>query len=416
MVERSSWGAIQPEDVPEARLRLDFGLRPAIMAFNEWAVPGLGGASFVRQLTWSCMGIALAEELGRPAMAAQVAEGVEALASWIALRRLKGYETDRRVQGKRKFSGLDRLSFDDVSKRGAYVTVPFRRPAAASLAGLGFCQRPEARFSALRLDVAGRELLDHAWGGNGARAMLLNWLTKSDQALSRIQQPLLDVLLPDRHTDVERSLVMRQLCQVPGAERRRNVVALVQAQAEPLSASFDAGARERFLEGVTAQEHRHQLDGSFALESVRLHALRCAQALVDRFAGDERVKVPVLSSQDEVRQAFDALGKASLAMRDKLQLVPKAPAEIRLFCQEQALDVKLVERVRRLAMRAPLLFAFSGDEMMCVGRDRGRLVEDPEPGEAGWGGDLGDVPRPLLRLERLLKDVNREEEGTINGA
>gem|GEM_PF-1829969 len=414
-VEMSSWGAIQPEDVPEARLRLDFGLRPAIMAFNEWAVPGLGGASFVRQLTWSCMGIALAEELGRPAMAAKVAEGVEALASWIALRRTTGYEKDARVQGKRKFSALDRISFDDVSQRGAYVTVPFRRPAAASLAGLGFCVKAEARFSALRLDEPGRELIDHAWGTNGARKALLKWLASPQTQLRNIDQPLREALLPDQHVQAERDLVMRQLCQIPGSERRRNVISLVQGRDAPLSDAFDAAARDTFLQGILVPQHRHQLDGSFALERVRLHALRCAQALVDSFSGDERIKVSVLSNKHDIEYAFDTLGKACVEMKDKLRQLPDAPAEIRLFCQEQAHDVKLVERLRRLALRAPLLFAISGEVMMCNGKNRGRLVDEAEPGEAGWTVEVGDVPRPLLRLDRLLRDLNPEARGAVNG-
>ncbi len=39
-------------------MRLDLGLRPAILRFNEWAVPGMGGAFFVRQLSW-CKGLSL---------------------------------------------------------------------------------------------------------------------------------------------------------------------------------------------------------------------------------------------------------------------------------------------------------------------------------------------------------------------
>ena len=115
----STWGTIEPTESLQTRLRLDFGLRPAILALNDWAVPGLGGVFFVRQLTWSCLGIRLAGELDRPAMAARIAEGIEALASWTALG-CGGYEKDDRVQGKRKLRRQDGLSFNAVSVGGAY--------------------------------------------------------------------------------------------------------------------------------------------------------------------------------------------------------------------------------------------------------------------------------------------------------
>lgn len=411
----TSWGAIRPEDVPDARLRLDFGLRPAIMAFNEWAVPGLGGAFFVRQLSWSCMGIALAGQLGRPAAAAAMAEGIEALASWIALRRENTYGKDPRIQGKRKFKDLDQLSFDDVSKRGAYVTVPFRRPAAASLAGLGFCERAETRFSSLRLARPGRELVEAVWEASGAHDKLLDWFSRPHVAPKQIERSLRTALLPDRHCQAERALVRYQLRNAAGARQRDNVLRLLESRDGPLADGFDGNAREQFLLGIESQEHRERLEGSFALEALRLNALRCAQSLVDSFASDERIQVTILAGQDTISQAFDNLARTCAVMEEKLQRLSQAPAEIRLFCQEQRPTVALADRVRKLAGRTPILFAIASDTMMCQSRGRGRLVDDAEPGEAEWGSQTGDIPRPLLRLERLLNDL---QSGTkeVHGA
>ena len=81
-------------------MRLDFGLRPAILALNEWAIPSLRGVFFVRQLTWSCLGIMRADKMNRPSMATRVAEGIEALASWIAIGRpdyMKGMTASRAI-------------------------------------------------------------------------------------------------------------------------------------------------------------------------------------------------------------------------------------------------------------------------------------------------------------------------------
>ncbi|MCO4856054.1 hypothetical protein MKD49_06115 [Herbaspirillum sp. WGmk3] len=379
------------------------------MSFNEWAVPGLGGASFVRQLSWSCIGIALADQMGKPTMAAQVAEGVEALASWIALRRNKGYEKDRRVQGKRKFGSTVRLSFDDVRKRGAYVTVPFRRPASSSLAGLGFCRKAEQRFSALKLDSPGLELVDAALGKNGARSDLLKWFSCPEKDFSQVSAELSSALLPDYQSAQERQLVLRQL-QGFGefAERRRNVMELLQGQLNLSLSDFDASARAHFLYGIRSPEHRDRLDGSFALERVRLYALRCAQKIVDSFTGMARIAIADLVKMDGVARAFAELAESSRLMREKLRLLPEPPIDITQFCQEQDAQNALADRFRYLVMRVPLLFALNGEQLTCHGRDRGRLVDEAEPGEAEMNLVTGDVPRPLWRLKWLLLDTTTE--------
>ncbi len=392
-------------------MRLDFGLRASIMSFNEWAVPGLGGASFVRQLSWSCIGIALADQMGKPAMAAQMAEGVEALASWIALRRNrnKGYEKDRRVQGKRKFGSTNKLSFDDVRKRGAYVTVPFRRPAASSLAGLGFCRKAEQRFSALKLDSPGLELVDAALGKNGARSDLLKWFSDPGKDFPQVSAALRSALLPDYQSAQERQLVLRQL-QGFGefAERRSNVMELLQGQLNLSLSDFDTSARAHFLEGIRSTDHRDRLDGSFALERVRLYALRCAQAIVDSFTGMARIAIADLVKMDGVASAFAKLAENSRLMREKLSLLPEPPIDITQFCQEQDAQIALADRLRYLVMRVPLLFALNGEQLTCHGRDRGRLVDEAEPGEAEMNLVTGDVPRPLWRLKWLLLDTTTE--------
>ena len=91
---KDSWGAIEPAESSTSRLRLDFGLRSAILRFNEWAVPGLGGAFFVRQLSWSCMGLRLAPDIGDKTTAARIAEGLEALAGWVTMTFTLGERTN----------------------------------------------------------------------------------------------------------------------------------------------------------------------------------------------------------------------------------------------------------------------------------------------------------------------------------
>ena len=44
---------------PRSRVDLTFNLNDAIRYHREMTVPGIGGLSFVRQLSWAVMGISL---------------------------------------------------------------------------------------------------------------------------------------------------------------------------------------------------------------------------------------------------------------------------------------------------------------------------------------------------------------------
>ena len=223
------WGATEPKDVIQMRLRLDFGLRRAIMGFNEWAVPGLGGAFFVRQLSWACMGLRLAQDVDTPATPARIAEALEAFASWIVVRRDPQAKLEHRIQGKRKLAGRTSLSFNDVTKRGAYVTVPFRRSATRALPGLNLCVREEARFSALELTSAGIELAELAFASGraldgDARRWLKEWVEEGDKDAKKVQPAIKAALQPSLASAAEKRLVLER---VRGDARRADLERLL---------------------------------------------------------------------------------------------------------------------------------------------------------------------------------------------
>lgn len=394
----SVWGAIEPAESVQSRLRLDFGLRPTILALNEWAVPGLGGVFFVRQLTWGCLGIFLAEEMQRQSLAAQIAESIEALASWIALKYGE-YEKDDRVQGKRKLRNLEAISFNAVSKGGAYVTVPFRRAATAALPGLGFCTSAQFRFNSLQLAPAGIELAGTVLRESGVPEALRKWITQPTVAITQRRTLLADALLPGNATSEECHLVRNRLMADPERARLINLL-------EPLASLQTENDIAVFLGQVSDPVQRARLDACFVFERVRASALKSAQALADAIQASAQ-SWSALAKANEVQQAFQVLCDDCAALAARLDKLTQIPTGVREFCDEQGPKLELERRIRALATRLPQVFTLQPESL-----DRGmgytdRLVAadamDPVEGDTTPTNVL--VPRPLLRLERLYRET-----------
>lgn len=326
-----TWGTIEPVESLQTRLRLDFGLRPAILAFNEWAVPGLGGAFFVRQLTWSCVGIRLAEEMNKPLMASRIAEALEAFASWIALKRSNDYEKDDRVQGKRKFRDVDDVSFDAMTGGGAYVTVPFRRAATASLSGLDLCVRAETRFNSLRLSRSGVALAQTVLSNRRVAGILHRFIKESSKAHSRIHDDVKYALLPGDATEEECSIVKTRLFS---NSRRARVLQLLVQEDDALTSLQSSQGQLAFLNQITDTHHRAQLDACFAFERVRSGALNGAQALADCIKATSQTWTNIAAAL-EVKAKFASLARSSDELATKLRTLQGVPPEIIIFCDEQ---------------------------------------------------------------------------------
>lgn len=335
------WGASEPKDFAQMRLRLDFGLRRAIIGFNEWAVPGLGGASFVRQLSWACMGLLLAQEVDTPATPARIAEALEAFASWIVVRRDPQAKSERRVQGKRKFADRTSLSFSDVATGGAYVTVPFRRSTTRALPGLNLCVREEARFSALELTTAGIELAELAFAsGQGldgdARRWLKDWIEAGDKDTRKVQPAIKAALQPSLVSHAEKRLV---LARVRDDTRRADLEELLNSHTDATLAT--KSGRDSFLAKVQHAEHAAQLATCFAFEDVRAGTLRAAQAMSNAIRSSAQ-EVHALAKHQDVSNAFAALGRDCDVLR--ASVAPSAPMDALRFCTEQSDARGLVER------------------------------------------------------------------------
>lgn len=399
------WGAAEPKDFAQMRLRLDFGLRRAIMGFNEWAVPGLGGAFFVRQLSWACMGLRLAQEVDTPATPARIAEALEAFASWIVVRRDPQAKSEHRVQGKRKLTGRTSLSFSDVAEGGAYVTVPFRRSATRALPGLKLCVREEARFSALELTPAGIELAELAFASGrdlkgDARRWLKGWIETGNEGTKKVPPAIKAALLPSLASNAEKHLVLER---VRGDARRADLERLLHSHSDAMLAT--KSGRNSFLAKMRHAEHAARLATCFAFEDVRASTLQAAQAISTAIRGSAQA-VQALAKHQDVADAFAALGRDCDVLR--ASIAPETPVDALGFCAEQSGAHGLVERVALLVSRAPMVFsvidgrvdhgaAYTGRPLMA---DDAYDLQENNTQEDSYG-----VPRPLLRLRQLLVEA-----------
>ena len=396
---KDSWGAIEPAESSTSRLRLDFGLRSAILRFNEWAVPGLGGAFFVRQLSWSCMGLRLAPDIGDKTTAARIAEGLEALAGWIVVRHAHGDKVEEdRIQGKRKFKDLKSLSFDDVSGGGAYVTVPFRRAATRALPGLGFCTE-EARFSALTLTQEGAELAELCMADASARAKIVGWLSAESKPLIRIDEPLKKLLLPEHATEAEKTLVRQQVL----GDERRSVLATLLDRIQPEQLAEPA-RRKEFLNGLPDLAMRKRMQTCFAFEDLRTASLAAVQEVSNEINA-HRISAKELSQHPDVAQRFETLNDASRELGKLLD--NEAPAEAAAFCAEQAVP-SLPERILSLCRRVPMIFSVIGEQIdKGVSYTKELVADDPLGNLDSEEVGSSNVPQPLFRLRRLLQETRQ---------
>lgn len=157
-----AWGLLGPETIPNQRRTRTLGLGAAVRTFNDLSVPGLGGAWFGKQLFLATIGIATAEALrrvGRRCQNIEVANGVEALGCWLALKS-NGWTSDSRLRGALKMHGKSDLTFAMVRKPSFYVTQPMRMATVQPLRVLGLTAGSVERFNAFACSTMGRDFVE----------------------------------------------------------------------------------------------------------------------------------------------------------------------------------------------------------------------------------------------------------------
>ncbi len=343
-----TWGVLGPGRIESVRRVRTLQLAATTRDFNERAVPGLGGVWFGRQLFLATLGLRVAERAtarGSQAGKVAVANAVEALACWLAIRGgLRAGE--RRVRGTMLLAGKADLSFRSMSRPGFYVSQPMRMGTVNALPALGFVEAAGSRFSAFSCNADGDAFIDAV--AEGCRPYgrelvehLAMWVCgETDQvntdALYRALAPVLP--LPPR----ARELLQTRLEQGAAGEsaqdrtRRRDALRWVRARrrgAPPVA--WDLPPAE-----ITQADHWDDLHAGALFFIARDAALAVLEALELEIATPER-RVAIGGGLPRPVQA----GLATLRAAAAAFLQTGQPAEeARRFCTEctAPLDAELL--------------------------------------------------------------------------
>ena len=145
------WGLLGGERLAGKRRVRSLGLGAATRAFNERAVPGLGGVWFGRQVILALLGVHVAESArwgGRGPTNIEGANAVEALAVWSTLCGNR-WTRDPRLPGSLKLRRHDQgedPTFKLAGGRGFYVSQPMRIGTRDALPMLGLVEAASRRF------------------------------------------------------------------------------------------------------------------------------------------------------------------------------------------------------------------------------------------------------------------------------
>ncbi|MDH4099093.1 MAG: hypothetical protein OEV28_00785 [Nitrospirota bacterium] len=159
----SSWGLLGLESLSSARRTRSLGVGAAVRIFNDLAVPGMGNVWFGKQLFLATLGVAvvdLARSNGTQLQNIEVANAIEAMACWLALKD-NGWKSDPRLRGAEKMKGERKVpSFKYARKREFYVTQPMRMATVQPLPALGVVETAGSRFNAFTCSRYGHDFIE----------------------------------------------------------------------------------------------------------------------------------------------------------------------------------------------------------------------------------------------------------------
>jgi len=319
------WFIPTPDVLPPQRATLRLGMGRSERYFREVVVPGIGGVSFVRQLSWAIAGVTLGSSVPRR-QPSRIANGIEALACKLNQGEAA---SDGRLRGVRAFArSPDTFAFADLSQRKYYVQVTYRQGTVGALlsSGLGFTEQSQ-RFNAMACTRHGVDLAEAFLGQSqvrrqqSLRAVLLDW-ARGDAVPDLDHRRLAEAISPGRPTPAEQRIVRERLesiaAQVPHGvplKRRLQLVELLRGRSsEPTYASIvkrldEVGKRQLDLALVFAQL------AASARDVVRAAAIglnAAPRALASKLADDKTVAESLRVLRDRSRDYLRAAPQTGL--------------------------------------------------------------------------------------------------------
>lgn len=333
----TSWGLLGPESLPSSRRTRTLELGAAVRAFNNLAVPGLGGVWYAKQAVLALLGVRVAElarASGGTASNIQVANAIEALACRLGFQQNR-WSQDARLRGRQKLWDRNDFSFKSARQPSFYVSQPMRTASVQTLPALGLVDAATTRFNGFRCTEVGQALLDEAFRGSTPynRSLLDHlalWVVGQDDrvntgALTQGLSPLLALPAPAREMLRDRLLRIGHGETSGNRDRRRDALDWVESRRRDPASPASWEARPDAIRGDA-----HWLDlraGArfFLAQDAALALLDAVEARVPQERGR-----PLESLVAEVAVPLEALRAAAQAFLNTGHPNPMA----RTFCQE----------------------------------------------------------------------------------
>jgi hypothetical protein len=405
------WGLLGPESLPSSRRTRTLGLGAAVRAFNNLAVPGLGGIWYAKQPILALLGVRvgeLARAKGGTAANIQVANAIEALACRLAFQQ-NGWSQDARLRGRQKLRERTDFRFRSARSPSFYVSQPMRTASVQTLPALGLVDATTTRFNGFRCTEAGQALLDAALRGSTPykRSLvdhLALWVLGQDDrvntdALAQGLSPLRALPAPARELLRDRLLRIGHGETSDDRDRRRDALDWVESRRSDPSSPASWETRP---DAIRVDEHWLDLRAGARFFLAREAALTVLDAVEARVP-EQRGRPLDASLLAEVAGHMETLRTAAQAFLDNGH--PNAMA--RTFCQEcvtpepGALLTSLIARDGRvLRLLGGLVCpgpAFVGvDEAGQDGAAETDEVDTPVEGEAWPDGVSQRIPNLFL--------------------
>lgn len=418
---QDKWGVISPVRFESSRVRLDLGLARAARYFNDLTFPGLGGVSFIRQLTWSVMGIKLRDDLDQSAM--QLAEAIEALAAYIAIHHSnKVYDYNRRIRGQRKL-GDKNHDYSYLRLKTRYVSQPFRMGTGAALVGLGLASGSQTRFNGLELTSPGLQLAEIHLSRpiserQTVRDWLMQWVMGSKKSIpDDLKFTLLPGILGKKDgipTKYEAKLVKKLLLDNP---QRSFVWNSLIANKNYFTGNGDGplintlDGQKQFLKTIEDSGQRKRMDAAFHFQRMCQLALNLLGSIGANINEHRRKGLNHNLSLDDLalqnKNKLENLGIASKCFLNTMKVaqIEQQDAQMFVVAQQDSFEQRLKDLIIR-----------SKDYLTMIGgnADLGRLYKNEvrffDPDDQSEEDETAEVvPVRLWRAYRLMCDI----EGAI---
>lgn len=354
-----SWGLLGPEMLTAERRTRTLNLGASVRAFNELAVPGLGGLWFAKQLFLATLGVRAAEHARASRLKVtniEAGNAIEAIACWSGFRR-NGHAQDARLRGFRKLNGQQDLTFARVRKPGFYVSQPMRMSIVQALPSFGLVDTGASRFNAFQCTPAGEALIDAqasryepCYRTQGVLDYLVYWMSRGERLTDKHE--FADALSPlEAMTPDALALVAQQLRIGGGDTEDRQ--ARRRAALEWVNAVREGGDEDRTLNwawrpGAIVNEHWNDLRAGARLFRARDEALAVLDALEAAIAANGSRPSFELGARipDAVAERLDTLAVAAQAFLDE----GHDEAGAQQFCRE-CTDPDHTKRLETLVLR-----------------------------------------------------------------